>query len=114
MELKFNRVSEVSVQGEFYHRCRLADIPCYLGYKYEHSVFDCVIYDKDTKQILCLVEIKSYINPIKEAHKGKQFNKYSQYKIPLFYILRLEDIDLTIRKIQELLYQILKKEFLNY
>ena len=102
MKLEYYRISEVSIQAEFFHQCRVANIPCYLGYKYEHSVFDAVIYDKPTREIYCLVEVKSYSKKDKEVYIGKQFAKYSRYGLPIFYIVRMEDIHPTINKIKEL------------
>jgi hypothetical protein len=97
LEIK-HRIAEANIQAEFYHQCKLNKIPCYLEYKIERSRFDAVIYEEKSKEILCLLEIKSYKYEYDDANiDTKQCKKYSKYRIPLIYIVRMSDIEEVIK-----------------
>lgn len=65
MEFKPRKLSEATLQAEFYHQCRLQGIECFLEYRAfwngkSGSRFDAVII-KDN-QIKAIVELKSRKN----------------------------------------------------
>ena len=94
------RIAETTIQAEFYHQCRLNKIRCYLEYKYEHSRFDGVLYD-EYKNIYAIIEFKSRYNPFELDVKGRQFNKYMQYNIPLIYVVNMKSVTRAIDYIKQ-------------
>lgn len=93
------RLSEVTIQAEIYLRCKKYGIKCYLGYKYNHSIFDVVII-KD-KNIIGIIETKSYYSLKKEPnYQTKQIKKYLKYNLPVLVCGRIEQIDKTLETIQ--------------
>lgn len=97
------RIAEVNIQAECYHQLKLIGIECYLGYKYEHCIFDMVIPDSDSN-VMAIVEFKSR----KEANKDKvymtkQLFKYAQYGIPVLYCNHLSQVPDTVSTIIKLI-----------
>ena len=102
MKLKYSSVSEACVQGEFYHQCRVRNIPCYLEYTYEDCRFDAVIYNKETKEIFSIVEFKSYYHKYTPARTDtRQVDKYLKFNLPIMYVVRLSEIEWALNYIEE-------------
>ena len=106
MKIKINRprISEANIQGEFYHYCRVLDIPCYLEYKHENSRFDAVICDPQRDEILIIVEIKNMIRKHNNWNT-KQLIKYKKFNLPLILIDRSSSIKEGVVKILNILYK---------
>lgn len=100
LEIYNKRVSEATIQAEFYHRCRESKIRCYLEYKYERSRFDAVLYDEN-KNIYAIVEFKSRTKECGINKDGRQYKKYSQYKIPIIYVMNIKAVELAIIYIKQ-------------
>ena len=102
--MKFNltskRISEANIQAEVYHRLRLAGITCYLEYKYQNCRFDMVIVKGD--EIILIVEFKSRIKQIGKINtKGKQYQKYTAFGVPVLYCTHQSEIEDTMRVIRK-------------
>lgn len=103
--MKFNltsqRISEANIQAEVYHRLRLAGIICYLEYKHQNCRFDMVIIKGDV--IVLIVEFKSRIRHIGRINtKGKQYQKYTAFDVPVIYCTNKSEIDDTVRVIKRI------------
>lgn len=76
MLYKYQRLSEVNIQAECYHRLRLLNIPCVLEYKATNSNerncrLDMIILKEDS--IIAIVEFKNKVfNECKPAITGKK------------------------------------------
>ena len=92
------RISEVNIQAEFYHRCKMLGINVYLGYRHENCIFDAVIFN-ESNEIVVIVEFKSYIDELKENYDTKQIRKYKRYNIPVYICGHMNRIDETIDKV---------------
>lgn len=97
-----NRITEANIQAEFYYSCRMNGINCYLEYKINGCRFDAVIYNNE-KEILAIVEIKSYITDREPKRNTKQIEKYSLHAIPIFMISRLNQIESVISEIKKVI-----------
>ncbi len=104
--------TEATIQAEFYHACKLANLECHL----EHVVpktqqisnkgcrFDAVIVVNN--RIAAIIEIK------KPNRKGRdpywyvttpKYKRYSQYGPPVLYVFGTKDIPFTLFKIKEII-----------
>ena len=100
---KKNKVNSAVIQAEFYSRCKEKNIICYLEFKEKNSRFDALIFDKNLNKI-AIVEFKSYKSKDKKANTNtKQLKKYSSFNLPIFLVVRFEEIEATIKNIERLL-----------
>ena len=89
---KPEKINSTNIQAEFYRQCVENNISVHLEYKHECSRFDAVVYDKVTKEILFIIEIKSYKVPQRPNVYTKQIYKYRQYNIPVIIVGRGEKV----------------------
>lgn len=105
MELTFippkHRVTEANITAELYHQFKLAGIECYLEYKLDHCFFDVVVLKENI--IKAAVEVKSYCQNRPINTHTKQFAKYLQIGLPIFWITRLEQIPKVLEEIRQFL-----------
>jgi type I site-specific restriction endonuclease len=97
-----NRITESNIQAEFYFSCKMNNINCYLEYKINQCRFDAVIYNNE-KEILAIIEVKSYTTNKEPKRNTKQIKKYSEFALPIFMISRLDQIESIINEIKKLL-----------
>ena len=95
------KLPHADLQAEFYRFCCKEGVPVSLEYKYENCRFDAVIHNKGF--VVAIIEIKSYRSKKPAKLNTKQFAKYSQYGIPVFYVVRMKDIIPTIKSIKQIL-----------
>jgi len=100
---KKNKINHATIQAEFYSRCKEKNIICYLEFKEKNSRFDALIFDKNLNKI-AIVEFKSYKSKEKKGITNtKQLKKYSFFNLPIFLVVRFEEIEATIKNIEKLL-----------
>lgn len=94
------RHSEFEIQALLFSALQL------LGYDVRGEVksspcrFDLVIFRN--KEAICIIEVKKWIKK-KTPSKTKQYDRYMSYGLPLVYCGHIEDIQETVRKVQELI-----------
>lgn len=100
-----DRIAEANIQAEAYHQLKLLNIPCYLEYKVDNCRFDMVLVSKDRFHILAIIEFKSHGEKRLKRNpgitKGKQYNKYMQYGLPLLHCTTMRGIPDLIKSCQE-------------
>jgi len=103
MEFKQPRkFPEANMQAELYRQLTNRGINCYLEYPltkvgYGKLRADCIILDKEEKNILAVIEVKSFRNPKgKPSEKSDQRKRYKVFYedegIPFFYVYNLGTI----------------------
>lgn len=68
--------SEANLQAEFYHACRLIDLPCALEVTTPAGRHDAVILSADRRAILAIIEV----NPHKADFMGGRSPQITRYK----------------------------------
>ena len=74
------RLREANLQAELYCRLKELNIPCYLEYSFhligssKRPRADAAIYKNG--KVVCLVEVKSRMNPFRTNWQSKQLQKY--------------------------------------
>ncbi|MCK4500327.1 hypothetical protein KAU11_07510 [Candidatus Babeliales bacterium] len=84
------RLSEATIQAEFYSQAKEAGLNIYLEYKHENNRFDAVIYKDGI--ITHIIEFKSYKTNKAGKVNTKQINRYKAYGVPVILITRLDQI----------------------
>jgi len=98
------RQSEFEVQSHLYEILKSMGLNVRGEVKFEHCLFDLVIYDSENKPI-CIIEVKKRKEgySIDRYKKTKQYAKYTQYGVPLIVCGNYNDIIPTIERITKLL-----------
>jgi hypothetical protein len=97
------KINSAIIQSEFYFRCKQENIVCYLEFKDNNSRFDALIFDNNLNKI-AIVEFKSYKSKDKKAITNtKQIKKYLSFNLPIFLVVRFEEIEKTIENIKKIL-----------
>lgn len=92
------RLSEATLQAEFYSECLRQHIGCFLEYTYEDCRFDAVIVYKG--KIVFIIEIKSHSRKYKlDEYGNPQIKKYERFNIPVITLTRKCDIIGLVKKI---------------
>lgn len=91
--------SATTVQCEVYRQLSNLGIEVLAEYKSYGSRFDLVVI-KDGK-IVAIIETKKYAKP--GPNRGKQYEKYKSYGIPLIYTRGMEQVADTIQEVKKLL-----------
>ena len=106
-KLKFvkpKRISEANIQALISHKLRLKNIPHYLEYGIKGiGRFDIVILNATEKEIIVIVEVKSYIINRPPNINTIQAKRYKTCNVPLLYCGHIDQIDELIINITSLL-----------
>lgn len=106
MEINLTKkFSELTIQYEVFRRLRELKINCALEYSVRQPSnpkrlirFDIIVF-KSNGSVVCIVETKSY-NSNRPANKQtKQFEKYSEFDVPIVYICSPYQIENGVQEI---------------
>jgi hypothetical protein len=78
-----NLNTEANIQAEFYHACRLIDLPVALEIRTPAGRVDCMVLDKDRTMVLAIVEVKDSPNAFLSGNM-LQIQRYKTLGVPVY------------------------------
>lgn len=73
-------LSEALIQAEFYHHCRLLEVPCTLEWQVAVGRLDAIIFDRTWTRCHAIVEVKKR----GDQFKTRQIARYKKIGVPVY------------------------------
>jgi len=81
------RLPEANIQAEFYHCCRLLEIPCVLEYRTPTGRHDVVIFSRNFDYLLAIVECKC--SQAQCDYPSRQITRYREVGVAIYTLCSL-------------------------
>jgi hypothetical protein len=103
------KVSEVTIQAEFYSKCKEKGYKCILDYTHEDYCFDAIVVVN--KDIVAIIEmsglqdiecIEEQIFRTKKINASDQLRKYTVFGVPVLLCLSVREVARTLYKVGRL------------
>lgn len=90
------RITESNICNEMAEIFKSMDIPFYSEYKYDHCIFDGVIFSPIKKEVIAIIEVKrgskNNDKSMSRFLRGKQYNKYCGVGLPVFFVIGIDNL----------------------
>lgn len=93
------KVHKTQIQAEFYHLCRLNDIPCKLNYQVGNKNISLLIYRGESP--ICAIRVESTTGGSRKNSNDTREYFYRSLGIPYYYIGHMREIPEILAEIKK-------------